>query len=128
MSRPYARRERASRPGEQPRARLSGRAPMFPDLPERRHDVLGMRRGVLDLPQPGLAVRSVVDDEVFPGILSADLCKIASPLRPRTQFDRHRVAFREITDRVLDWHGALLQPLASGDCAPVAGINRAKSD
>ena len=34
----------------------------------------------------------------------------------------------EITDRVLYWHGALLQPLASGDCAPVAGINRAKSD
>ena len=47
---------------------------MFPDLPESRRDVLGMRRGVLDLPQPGLAVRRVMDHEVLSGILAADLC------------------------------------------------------
>ena len=40
----------------------------MPDLRQSCRDVLGMRGGVLDFPQPRVAVRRIVNDEVFSGI------------------------------------------------------------
>src|SRR5437868_4037195 len=84
-------------------ARSSRRAPMFPDLPESRRDVLGMRRGVLGLPQPRLAIGRVMDDEIFSRVLStvtAFRC-----LRPRPQLNGYRVGFRKVADHRVWIHG-----------------------
>src|SRR5208282_3220629 len=66
-----------------------------------------MRRGMLDLPQPGLPVPRVVDDQVLAGILAADLVRSAGRLsRPRADFDRHGVGLGVVADGRLQDHGS----------------------
>src|SRR5207237_8652997 len=56
----------SGRPGWVARYTCSSRpAPAMPDLRQSCRDVLGMRGGVLDFPQPRVAVRRIVNDEVF---------------------------------------------------------------
>src|SRR5579872_7345612 len=76
------------------------------DLLKRGGDVVRMSGGMLDLPQPRLAVGCVMDDEVFPSVLPTDLFLVPIyGIRPRPQLNRHSVGFRDITDRRTGIHG-----------------------
>jgi hypothetical protein len=47
-----------------------------------------------------------MDHQILAGILASDLrCIKGSVLRPRPEFDRHRVAFRVIADHGICAHG-----------------------
>jgi len=53
------------------------------NLIKRGGDVLRVRGSVLDLPQPGLPIRRVVDYQILAGILAANLVGVAIlPFRP----------------------------------------------
>jgi hypothetical protein len=62
-----------------------------PHRHESPPDEIGMVRGALDLPGPGLAVRSIVDDEMLVRILAAYRSIIRVTARPRTKLDQHGV-------------------------------------
>lgn len=68
-------------------------------LIEGRGDVLGVRRGVLNFLEPGLAVGCVVDHQILARSLAAEFIRIALlTCRPRKDLDRHRVGLGVVTD------------------------------
>lgn len=72
---------------------------------ERGRDMLGMRRGMLDLPQPGLTVGGIMNDQILTGIFAADFLRVAPRVRPGTNLDRHGVGGGIIANRRLVHHG-----------------------
>src|SRR5665213_3836647 len=63
--------------------------------------MLRVCRGVLNLPQPRLAIGGIMDDQIFTGVFTADDGRIVAGIaRPGAQFDRHSVGVRIVMD---DW-------------------------
>ena len=65
---------------------------------KRGSDVFGMARSVFDFPQPGGAVRGVVDDQIVAGIAPDRIVVVAAG--PGAEFDRHRIGLDAIADRL----------------------------
>src|SRR6516162_139411 len=61
-------------------------------------DMVGVARGVLDLPKPRPAIRSIVDDEIGTGIARDPVFVL--PARPGSDLDGHRVGINAIADRL----------------------------
>src|SRR5271156_6382746 len=90
---------------------LSGNRTFLPDEMQGGSNMLGMCGGVLNLPQPRLAIGGVVDNKILASVFASDRTGVirACVGGPRANLNRHRIAVRIVADDRFHVHGLKLR-------------------